>query len=282
MKPPETTATVKPSRLSVRTRVRAPGVSRTRRAHLVEHARPAGPARTATRVGRLSAKSSSPRIAAVVTSATSASRPAWAASSSITSSWIRVESTSMTTRRRPRRASPAGATAMSTPWTCDSRASSRRRDRTSAPETSNSTVVTGYRESRRMRSMLAPWAAIRAVTAATALASRGAPSTTTATRAAAPWRVVTGAGAGTATVSPSPAATSATTVRSRSSAPAPGSEQHARASDGPRTTTCSRSSTSAPTSAMASNRALVTPGRSSPETVTSRVGALRGSGTRTA
>ena len=33
----------------------------------------------------------------------------------MTSSWIRVESTSMTTRRRPRRARPAGATAMSTP-----------------------------------------------------------------------------------------------------------------------------------------------------------------------
>ena len=33
-----------------------------------------------------------------------------------------------------------------------------------------------------MRSMLAPWAAIRAVTAATALASRGAPRTTTAAR----------------------------------------------------------------------------------------------------
>ena len=198
----------------------------------------------------------------------------------MTSSWMRVESTSMTTRRRPRRARPAGATAMSTPWTCDSRASSRRRTRTSAPETSNSTVVTGYRESLRMRSMLAPWAAIREVTAATALARRGAPNRTTRHAPGAPWRVVTLAGRNCA-VSPSWPATSATTRSSRLSAPAPGASSMARVR-WPRTTTCSRSSTCAPTSAMASKSALVTPGRSSPLTVTSRVGALRGRASSTA
>ena len=74
----------------------------------------------------------------------------------MTSSWISVESTSMTTSRPPRRASPAGATAMSAPVTADTVARSARRPARSAPETSSSTVVTGQRDRRRMRSMLAP------------------------------------------------------------------------------------------------------------------------------
>src|SRR5665647_3282352 len=69
---------------------------------------------------------------------------------------------------------------MSTPRTAASSASSVRRAPISDPEMSSSTVVTGYRDNRRIRSMLAPCAAMRALTAATALASRGAPRTTTA------------------------------------------------------------------------------------------------------
>ena len=44
----------------------------------------------------------------------------------------------------------------------------------------------------------------------------------------------------------------------------------------PRTTTCSRSRTSAPTAAIASNSALVTPGRSSPEMDTRSVSSSSG------
>ena len=62
MKPPETRATVKPSRLRVRTRVRAPGVSWTA-ARTSSRTDTGRPARAATRCRRLSAKSSSPRIA---------------------------------------------------------------------------------------------------------------------------------------------------------------------------------------------------------------------------
>ena len=105
MKPPDTKATEKPSRPMVRTSVRAPGVSRTA-ARTSSRTETGSPARAATRSCRLAVKSSSPRIARSVTAATSADRPACWASSSITSSWIRVESTSITTSRRPRRARP--------------------------------------------------------------------------------------------------------------------------------------------------------------------------------
>ena len=92
--PPETAARVNPSRRRVRHSVRAPGVSRT--AARTSSSTPTGsPARQATRSCRLAAKSSSPRIARSVTAATCSALPACPASSSITSSWIRVESTSM-------------------------------------------------------------------------------------------------------------------------------------------------------------------------------------------
>ena len=97
-------------------------------------------------------------------------------------------------------------------------------------------------------------AAIRAVTEATALASRGAPRTTTAAR---PLR--------RRALSPVPART--LTRRGRAGRrraddglqPLLGARAGARSMASvrwPRTTTCSRSSTSAPTSAMASKRAL--------------------------
>ncbi len=188
--------------------------------------------------------------------------------SSMTSSWIRVESTSRTTRRAPRRASPAGATAMSAPTCAETRARARRSPGTSAPETSSSTVVTGQRESRRIRSMLAPCSATARATSATWRLWSGAAMTTTAARP-----VRRGA------LSPRPATSSTCipirsparvrrSVRTFSSGPGERSTERAR---WPRTTTCSRSSTSAPTVVAASNSALVTPGRSGPVSVTSRV-----------
>jgi hypothetical protein len=71
-------------------------------ADIVEHL--AGrPASVATRRCSDSAKSSSPRIAASVTAATAACAPARAASISMTSPWISVESTSKTMSRLARR-----------------------------------------------------------------------------------------------------------------------------------------------------------------------------------
>ena len=82
-------------------------------------------------------------MAASVTAATSASRPAWAASISMTSPWISVESTSSTTRRMPWRLRLAGWTAMSRPWTAASTESTERSVSVSAPDTWRSIAVTG-------------------------------------------------------------------------------------------------------------------------------------------
>jgi hypothetical protein len=79
----------------------APGVTRMR-APTAACTDDGSPASVATRERRLSAKSSSPRIARSVTAATSSSEPASAASSSIASSSMRVESTSSTTSMRGR------------------------------------------------------------------------------------------------------------------------------------------------------------------------------------
>ena len=86
--------------------------------HLGEHRDSGRPASVATRSCRDSAKSISPRIARSVISATSASEPACAASISTTSPVMSVESTSMTTRRRP---AEAGVT--------DAQGSGARRER---------------------------------------------------------------------------------------------------------------------------------------------------------
>ena len=97
----------------------------------------------------------------------------------MTSSWISVESTSITISRIARRSRPARCTATSTPLSTATWASAFRSDAGSAPETSSSTQVTGSLASRVIRSMLAPLAAIRPATAATALGSSGLPSTVT-------------------------------------------------------------------------------------------------------
>ena len=91
-----------------------------------------------------------------VTLATSAAQPARSASRSMTSSWISVESTSITISRIARRYRPARCTATSTPLSAATWASESRSDPGSAPETSSSTQVTGSLASRVIRSMLAP------------------------------------------------------------------------------------------------------------------------------
>ncbi len=78
-----------------------------------------------------------------VTLATSAAQPARSASRSMTSSWISVESTSITISRIARRYRPARCTATSTPLSPATWASEVRREPGSAPETSSSTQVTG-------------------------------------------------------------------------------------------------------------------------------------------
>ena len=65
-------------------------------------------------------------MAAAVTLATSAAQPARSASRSITSSWMRVESTSMTISRSARRCSPPRWTATSMPCSTAARARSSR------------------------------------------------------------------------------------------------------------------------------------------------------------
>ena len=115
MNPPETTATMKPSRLRVRTRVRAPGVRTHLGADLLEDAlvQPGQDAHAlAQRLGEVQLP---PHRSLGDLGDLLGSRRTCAASSSMTSCWIRVESTSMTTRRRPRRSRPPAETAMSTP-----------------------------------------------------------------------------------------------------------------------------------------------------------------------
>ena len=268
MNPPETSPTVNPRRLRVRTSVRAPGVRRTcaRTWSSTDAGRPAS---SATRSCRLSAKSSSPRMARSVTAVTSASRPAWTAISSMTSSWIRVESTSMTTRRRPRRARPAGDTATSTPKAAATADRTRRRPLTSAPDTSISIVVTGQREIRRMRSMLPPCSAIASAMADMASAVMGEPSTVTCSR---PLR--------RPALSPKPVRhltfmPSASPARVRSAAtpagssPTDSSTARVRCE---RTTTCSTSNTVRSRPATAAKSTALTPGRSGPVSVTRSVG----------
>ena len=101
------------------------------------------PSSSATRARSDSSKSISPRIARSVTAATSASQPAWAAIISMTSPWMRVESTSMTMSRIERRSRLAGCTAMSMPWEAASAASSGRSTSGSTPEMARSIAVTG-------------------------------------------------------------------------------------------------------------------------------------------
>jgi len=176
--PPLTIPHLYPRRFSVLISVRAPGVSR-RLARTASRTDASSPASSAARSRSEAAKSSSPRIADSVIFATSSAHPARAASRSMTSSWISVESTSITISRIARRCRPPRCTATSTPLSAATCASAARSGPGSAPETSSSMQVTGSLASRVMRSMLAPLAAIRPATAATASGCSGWPSTVT-------------------------------------------------------------------------------------------------------
>ena len=143
MKPPETSATEKPSRCSVRTRVRAPGVSRTA-------------ARTSSStVAGSPARQRDPLVQALREVQLAAhrplgdrrdllGRPACAASSSITSSWISVESTSMTTSRAPAAGQAGGGDGDVDPagGRLERELAAQPVD-VLAPETSSSRVLTG-------------------------------------------------------------------------------------------------------------------------------------------
>jgi hypothetical protein len=184
-----------------------------------------------------------------------------------------VESTSITTRRCARRCSPEATTATSTSRCAASSASSVRSCSVAAPETSNSTAVTGYLASRRMRSMLLPVCVILAAMAAVASAVSGWPSTVTCERPAPRGRL-----------SPVPEMISAwsridsaqpcTVARSSPSKepPCAGVVISAHRVMRPRVTTCSRSTTFAVYRARVSNRPAVMPGRSLPKIFTSSVG----------
>lgn len=215
--PPLTTATAYPRRLRVRTSVRPPGVSRTR-PRTASTELTGRPASSATRARSDASKSSSPAIAASVTRATSSRHPASAASISITSPCTRVESTSITTRRRARRHSVAASTAMSMRWATASAASSVLSRAVSPPETSRSYEARGELDSRRMRSMFAPQEASRRATPAKAPGARDGPSTTTW------WRPEAGSAtassrAVTSISTPSRAAAAASAVRSARPSP---------------------------------------------------------------
>ena len=121
-------------------------------------------------------------MAASVTLATSSAQPARAASRSITSSWMRVESTSITISRMARRCRPPRWTATSTPCSAAARARSARSAAGFPPETSISMQVTGRCASLPIRSMLAPLAAIRPAMAVIAAGASGLPSTVTCSR----------------------------------------------------------------------------------------------------
>lgn len=182
-------------------------------------------------------------MACSVTAATSASQPACAANSSMTSSWISVESTSMTTRRWARRCRPAETTATSTPIRAAAVASAVRSGSVSTPDTANSTAVTGYLASRKIRSMLPPVAVILAAMAAVDSAVSGCPSTVTWERPLPRGRL-----------SPVPERISAcifsdsaqlwTVARSSPSAAPVGWVTRAHRTMRPRVTTCSMSTTS--------------------------------------
>ena len=101
----------------------------------------------------------------------------------MTSSLIKVESTSITISRSARRCSPPRWTATSTPCATAAWARSSRSAAGSPPETSISMQVTGRWASRPIRSMFAPLAAICPVMAVIAAGDSGLPSRVTCSRA---------------------------------------------------------------------------------------------------
>ena len=246
--------------------VRAPAVSRSP-ARTSSKTDSGSPASSDTRSRSDAVKSSSPAMAAAVTLATSAAQPARSASRSITSSRMRVESTSMTISRSARRCRPPRWTATSMPCSTAARARSSRSSPGSPPDTSSSMQVTGCRASLPMRSMLAPLAAIRPAMAVMAAGASGLPSRVTCS---CPLR-----GAG----SPEPIVNSASRPRSPASAwtaskmafrsGCSSQPSSTPSTSRPRITTCSTSSTDSGCPASAPNSLEVTPGRSRPVSVMS-------------
>ena len=214
-------------------------------------------------------------MAAAVTFATSSAQPARAASRSITSSWMRVESTSITISRIARRCRPPRWTATSMPCATAARARSSRSTAGSAPETSISMQVTGCCASRPMRSMFAPLAAIRPAMAVIAAGASGLPSRVTCSRPARAAAGSDGAARSEPVVisasrprSPASALTAAwMPVRSGGESQPSSTPSTSR----PRITTCSTSRTLSGCRARMANSLEVTPGRSRPVRVMSRV-----------
>ena len=212
-------------------------------------------------------------MAAAVTFATSSTQPARAASRSITSSWMRVESTSITISRSARRCSPPRWTATSTPCSTAARARSARSIAGSAPETSISMQVTGCRASLPIRSMFAPLAAIRPAMAVMAAGASGLPSRVTCSRP--PWA----AGSPASPEAAEPVVISASRPRSPASALTAawmpvrsGGESQPSSTPStsrPRITTCSTSRTLSGCPPKMANSLEVTPGRSRPVRVMS-------------
>ena len=169
----------------MRTSVRAPGASRPRSRTCVEHARVA-----ARRAARPAARSDVGEVQLAAHRRLGdpgdlvARSPACAASSSITSPWISVESTSITTSRLARRCRPPRCTATSTCWSAASAASAARSASGSAPDTSQ--LDAGHRLVRRAGRSGRCWrraAAIRpAIAGHRRRAAAGCPSTVTCSR----------------------------------------------------------------------------------------------------
>ncbi len=215
-------------------------------------------------------------MASSVTRATSSRQPACAASSSMTSPWMRVESTSMTMRRLARRDRPVRCTATSTSCAAASAASSTRSASGSAPETDSSMQVTGHWARRSMRSMLAPAAAMRPAMPAMAAGWRVAPSTLTESR---PRRRASLAvdPVESSTSMPRSSATLSTAVHIAPRVvpvPVEGPPVYATSTPKvslPRMTTCSMSATATGNFDRTEKRREVTPGRSGPVSVIRRV-----------
>ena len=176
----------------------------------------------------------------------------------MTSSWIRVESTSMTTRRRPRRASPPAATAMSS--AVDAGLEGQLAAQPVDVRAGHVELDGGHRVARQPPDAVDVGAVDgdpRGDRGDARWRAAGRPARTTAAR---PLRrgALSPVPTLILTLMPRSRRREVRPSRSRSSArPAASSMARVR---WPRTTTCSRSRTSAPTSAMALNKALVTPG----------------------
>ena len=192
-----------------------------------------------------------------------------------------VESTSITTSRWARRASPEATTATSTRCRAASSASAVRSVEVSVPDTSNSTAVTGYLASLKMRSMFPPVAVMLAAMAEVDPAVSGCPSTVTCERPV-PRGSLSPVPEMISASMPIDSAQPCTVARSSPSdvllcppadpAVAPGAVTRAHSVMRPRVTSCSMSTTSTAKAARVSKSPAVMPGLSLPKILTRRVG----------